>query len=394
MHTIRLKPGREKTARQRHPWVFSGALAASPRKIAPGEIVRVTDSKGGFVAYGYFNPRSQIRIRLLEWDEGAKIDRDWWAARIRDSVAARDTVLGDDTDACRLIFGESDLLPGLIVDRYGPFLVLQASTAGIERVKDDIIAILEELLHPEGVYERSEGESRNLEGLALSSGVLWGTAPPNGLIVRENGLRFRVDIAGGQKTAFYIDQRENRKIVSSFAAGRDILDCFCYSGAFSIYALSVGARSATLVDSSAHGLAIAKENLNLNGLDGKNHEIIEDDVFRALRRFRGTGRAFDMVILDPPKFAPNKASLKKALLAYKDINMLGMQLLRPGGFLATFSCSGAVDSQTLQTVLFWAGEDAGRRVQIIHSLSQASDHPRLVTFPESEYLKGFICRVL
>ncbi len=395
MQTIILKPGRDKNARQRHPWIFSGAIAGKPQGISPGEIVRVEDSRGGFVAHGYCNPRSQIAVRLLEWDEAAEIDIAWWRDKIRAAVERRRTILADGrTDSCRLVFGESDFLPGLIVDKYAGFVVVQALTAGIARVEAEIVSILDELLHPAGIYEKSDPAARALEGLPESSGALAGIEPPDRLTVLENGYRFLIDIKSGQKTAFYLDQRDNRRIVAEYAAGRDILDCFCYTGGFSVYALSAGARSATLVDSSGQSQKIAAENIKANGPDMKSIEMIEGDVFKILRRFRDEGRAFDMVILDPPKFAPNKASLKKALSAYKDINMLAAQIARPGGLLVTFSCSGAVDLQTLQTVLFWAGSDAGRQIQILRTLSQAEDHPRLATFPESEYLKGFICRVI
>jgi 23S rRNA (cytosine1962-C5)-methyltransferase len=395
MHIVALKPNRDKTARAYHPWIFSGAVAKTAKNIPPGEIIQVRDSKGEFIAFGYYNIHSQITIRLLEWIENVKIDSVWWFDKIRSAVERRRTILdGGETDSCRLVFGESDLLPGLIVDKFGSYIVIQTLTAGMDRVKSEIVSIIVELLHPDGIYEKSDRTSRSLEGLPESGGVLAGKEPPELLTINENSLQFLADIKGGQKTSFYLDQRDNRKIVSRFAAGCDLLDCFCYTGGFSICALAAGAKSATLVDSSEHGLKIAAENLNLNGLGKKPVEILEGDAFKILRRFRDEGRMFDMIILDPPKFAPNKASLKKALLAYKDINLIATQIIKPDGVLATFSCSGAVDLQTLQTVLFWASSDSGRRIQIIRTLSQPEDHPRLATFPESEYLKGFICRVI
>jgi 23S rRNA (cytosine1962-C5)-methyltransferase len=395
MQTIKLKPGRDKNAMLRHPWIFSGAPAKTPAGIAPGEIVRVTNHKAEFVAYGYFNAKSQISVRLMEWDERIEINSAWWQDKLRESIARRAALLtGNDTDSCRLVFGESDFLPGLIIDRYASYIVIQALTAGIERAKGELVKILDELLHPTGIYEKSDPASRALEGLPDSSGVLVGDDPPDIITIMENGHRFGVDIKSGQKTAFYLDQRDNRKLVAEYAHDRDILDCFAYSGGFSVYGLTAGAKSATIVDSSNQSLRLVSENLKLNGLKQKPVEIIEADVFKTLRRFRDDGRMFDMVILDPPKFAPNKASLKKALSAYKDINLLASQITRPDGILGTFSCSGAVDTQTLQTVLFWAGTDSGRQIQILRTLSQAEDHPRLATFPESEYLKGFICRVI
>ena len=395
MQTLKLKPGRDKNARQLHPWIFSGALASIPDKIGPGDTVRVEDGKGAFVAYGYYNAKSQIAVRLLEWDEQVKIDRAWWSGKIRSSIERRKSILKDGvTDSCRLVFGESDFLPGLIVDKYASFIVIQVLTAGIDRVKGEIVSILDGLLHPVGIYEKSESGARAMEGLPESDGLLSSAEPPDLLAITENGHKFLVDIKSGQKTAFYLDQRDNRKIVSTYAAGLEILDCFCYSGGFSVYALAAGGRSATLVDSSGQSLKIAAQNMKSNGLERNSFEIIEADVFRILRRFRDDQRAFDMLILDPPKFAPNKASLKKALSAYKDINLLASEIIRPGGILVTFSCSGAVDLQTLQTVLFWAGADSGRQIQILKTLSQGEDHPRLATFPESEYLKGFVCRVI
>jgi 23S rRNA (cytosine1962-C5)-methyltransferase len=395
MQTVTLKPGRDKTARQRHPWIFSGALAKKPSKVDPGEIVRITSHKDEFIAYGYFNSRSQIAVRLLEWNENHPVDMDWWHSKIRESVQRRaDLMTGGATDTCRLVFGEADFLPGLIVDKYAAFLVVQALTAGIERVKKDLLPVLIDLLHPDGIFERSDSETRALEGLDESGGVLAGVEPPELLTISENGLKFQANIKSGQKTAFYIDQRDNRKEASTLARGCHLLDCFSYSGAFSVYCLKGGAKSATLVDSSSHGLELARANLKANQLDTAAVDFVQEDVFEALRRYRREGRYFDMIILDPPKFAPTKSSLKKALSAYKDINLQAAHLLKPGGILMTFSCSGAVDLQTLQTVLFWASADSGRQIQILKTLSQGRDHPRLATFPESEYLKGFVCRIV
>jgi 23S rRNA (cytosine1962-C5)-methyltransferase len=395
LSTVVLKAGRDKNARQRHPWIFSGAIARVKGDIAPGEIVRVTDAAGGFVAYGFFNSRSQIRVRLLGWDEETTVDEAWWFARVSESVSRRAALAKDTgTNAYRLIYGESDFLPGVFVDKYADFLVAQFHTAGAERVKAAITAALAEKLWPRGIYERSDADSRAHEGLAPSLGTLAGEEPPEFFEIKENGLKFKIDIKSGQKSGYYLDQRDNRVAAASFAKGREVLDCFSYTGGFSVYALAGGAKSATLVESSAQSMALARENVALNGLDSGSMELIEGDVFKMLRRFRGEERKFDMVILDPPKFAPTRADLKKALSGYKDINLLAMQLLRPDGILATFSCSGAVDPQTLQTVIFWASTDAGRPAQILKTLSQGADHPRLASFPESEYLKGFICRIV
>ncbi len=395
MKDIYLKPGRDKSALQRHPWIFSGAIGKATKDIEPGKIVKVLDNKGVFVAYGYYNARSQIRIRLLEWNEQKTIDDNWWQAHIKESIERRAKMASDNrNNAYRLVYGEADLLPGLIVDKYADFVVIQVLTAGIEKIKDIIITILNDTLSPRGIYERSDVETRSIEGLPETAGLLSGQPPPDLLEISENGLKYRVDIKSGQKTGFYLDQRDNRQAAAAFASGCEVLDCFSYTGGFAVNALAAGAKSVTMVDSSAQSLKLAEDNIQLNGFDLSNVELIGGDVFRVLRDFRTNGRKFDMVILDPPKFAPTKSDLKRALSGYKDINMLAMNLLRPNGILATFSCSGAVDPHTLQTVLFWAAGDASRPVQILKSLSQGLDHPRLVSFPESEYLKGFICGVI
>jgi 23S rRNA (cytosine1962-C5)-methyltransferase len=392
---IYLKPGRDKSGRQRHPWIFSGAIGKAAKGIEPGQIVRALDNKGAFVAYGYYNARSQIRIRLLEWNEQKSIDDNWWQAHIRESIERRSELASDNrTTAYRLVYGEADLLPGLIIDKYTDFVVIQILTAGIERIKGVIVPILNDTLSPRGIYERSDVETRSIEGLSETAGLLSGQPPPDLIEISENGLKYRVDIKSGQKTGFYLDQRDNRQAAAAFAGGREVLDCFSYTGGFAVNALAAGAKSVIMVDSSAQSLKLAKDNIKLNGLDLSNVEPLEGDVFKILREFRTNGRQFDMVILDPPKFAPTKSDLKRALSGYKDIHMLAMNLLRPNGILTTFSCSGAVDPQTLQTVLFWAAGDASRPVQILKSLSQGLDHPRLVSFPESEYLKGYICRVI
>jgi 23S rRNA (cytosine1962-C5)-methyltransferase len=392
MINVILKPGREKTARQHHPWLFSGAIFRVDGKPHPGEIVRVIDAQNEFVAYGYFNSHSQIQIRLLEWDEAQRIDESWWHSKLELSIVRRNILArNSDTDSYRLVYGEADLLPGLIVDRYADWVVIQVLTAGIENVKESVISSLESLLHPAGIYERSDVETRSLEGLEKSVGRLAGIIPPDIIAIKENGLNFNVDIKGGQKTGFYLDQRDNRQAVSLFANNLDVLDCFSYTGGFSIYALGNGARSVTLIDSSSQSLSLAQENIKLNNFEMTRATLIEGDVFKILREFRENGKRFDMVILDPPKFAPRKTDLKRALAGYKDINMLTMNILKPNGILASFSCSGAVDLQSLQTVLFWATTDANREIQIIKTLSQGLDHPCRVSFPESEYLKGFIC---
>lgn len=393
MNNVILKKGREKSVRNRHPWIFSGAIAKIEGDPGPGEIVKVSNRGNEFLAYGYYNHASQISIRILEWDEKAVIDKLWWRQKIEASIRRRQAYIGDDTDAYRLVFSEADGLPGLIVDKYADYLVIQAATAGIEKMKALIAEILAELINPGGIYERSDIELRAAEALADSIGVLYGQEPVSTLVIKENGLKFVVDIKSGQKTGFYLDQRENRLKTAKYTPGLTILDCFCHTGAFSIYALQAGAKSVTLVDSSADSLEIARQNIELNGFSGNLVKIIAGDVFEKLRQFRQEGQKFDMVILDPPKFAKSQVHLKKALAAYKDINLLGLELLNPGGYLVTFSCSGAVDYATLWIVLFWAAVDSGRQLQILEDLAQGPDHPRLATFPEGAYLHGVIARV-
>lgn len=395
MVEIFLKRSRDKSARNFHPWLFSGAIVKVEGRPEPGEIIRVRDNKGDFLAYGYYNAQSQIQVRILDWRETAVIDDSWWFDKISRAIAGRRKLaLDKTTDAYRLIFSEADGLPGLIVDKYADYLVLQSSTAGIDRVKDVIVKALIDQVKLSGIYERSDVESRQIEGLKPQVGLLYGKPPSNPLDILENGLRFDIDIITGQKTGFYLDQRANRLLVTAQADGLDILDCFCHTGAFSVYALKAGAKSVTLIDSSDDCLKQAKRNIEINDLDLKRAEFIKADVFEQLRLYQQSNHKFDIVILDPPKFAKSRTHLKKALAGYKDINMQAINILKPGGLLATFSCSGIVDSATLKTVLFWAAVDTGRQVQIIADLHQGEDHPRLATFPEADYLNGLLCRVI
>jgi 23S rRNA (cytosine1962-C5)-methyltransferase len=390
--TVILKPERDKSPRQRHPWIYSGAIAKVDGVPLPGDIVRVVDDKNAFLAYGYYNQASQISVRLLEWSENEAINDEWWHRKLAEAISRRQLLAENSyTDAYRLVFGESDFLPGLIVDKYAEFLVTQFLTAGADKARHPVIAALKELANPAGIYDRSDADIRTLEGLLPTSSKLAGHEPSPFVRIKENNCLFDIDIMAGQKTGFYLDQRDSRQAVAAFAAGREILDCFCYTGGFSAYALSRGAKHITLVDSSANSLALARQNIDINDMQAKPIEYIEADVFKYLRDQKNAGRKYDMVILDPPKFAPSKANLKKALSGYKDINLLALNLLRPGGILATFSCSGAVSLDTLKTVIFWAANDANRQVQIIQSLSHGIDHPILASFPESEYLKGLIC---
>lgn len=394
---IILKTGREKSVRHRHPWLFSGAIGGVEGSPAPGDIVRVQAANGEFLAYGYYNPRSQITVRLLAWKEDEAIDAAWWARRIRESIARRSTLMASpQTNAFRLVYSEADGVPGLIVDRYADYLVCQFLTAGIERVRTEIVGQLEEQIKPAGILDLSDTDIRNVEGLAPCTGLIRGTAPDHAVIVRENGFCFAVDLGGGQKTGFYLDQRDNRRVVSELAQGRSVLDCFCYTGGFTIPIIASSPQSVMCIDSSEAALGLLRTNISMlehdsPGLKLGETELACANVFEELRRLRDRGRQFGMIILDPPKLAASHSQVARAKRAYKDLNLLALKLLTPGGVLATFSCSGAISRADLQSVVSWAATDANRQVRILRQLSQGEDHPVLSSFPESEYLKGILC---
>jgi len=394
MDQVWLKPGRDKSVRNRHPWVFSGAVERVEGAPRGGDVVAVCDHEGKHIATGYYNERSQISVRVLSWQPGEAVDASWWRHALMASIARREALaMSADTDAYRLVNAESDGLPGLVVDRYGDWLVLQALTLGVERWKATLAGLLTELLGPRGVYERSDADVRKHEGLGPATGCLAGETPPERLLISEDGLRFAVDVLHGDKTGFYLDQRNNRARVGALAAGREVLNCFCYTGGFSLYALSGGANSVLSVDSSAEALALGAANLARNPVFAGTAEWLCGDVFQLLRKFRDQARQFDLIILDPPKFAPTAAQAPAAARGYKDINRLGFKLLRPGGLLATFSCSGGVSAELFQKIVADAALDAGVSAQILEHLHAGADHPIALNFPEGEYLKGLICRV-
>jgi 23S rRNA (cytosine1962-C5)-methyltransferase len=394
MIDVLLKKGKEKAVLHRHPWVFSGAIEPVKGKPQNGDIVRLLDAKGGFMAYGFYNDQSRVALRLLEWDENVEVDEQWFRDKVSVAVASRATILADGTtNTCRLIFSESDYLPGLIVDKYANHLAVQVLTSGIEKVLTVIIDELNRLLKPESIFDKSDASSRNHEGLETQNIVLAGNHPPERVEVRENGIIYNINIAEGQKSGFYCDQRDNRKIVASYAKGKKVLDCFSYTGGFTLNSLQNGASSVTAVDSSVPAIETLKENIILNKFDPAKVISIPSDVNKQLRKFREDGELFDIIVLDPPKYAPSRSALDKASRAYKDLNRLGMLLLNKGGLLATFSCSGAMDMETFKQVLAWAALDAGKQVQFIHQFCQPEDHPIRASFPEGEYLKGLLCRV-
>jgi 23S rRNA (cytosine1962-C5)-methyltransferase len=390
-----LKRNRAKPVVQRHPWIFSGAIDRVEGGPADGEIVDVRDAGNNWLARGYLNTQSQIAVRLLTWDREEPIDRTFWRRRLAQALSARHILAGDPhTTAYRLVHAESDFLPGLVVDRYGDWLVVQFLTLGVERWRTEIVSALVGLTATRGVYERSDVDVRQKEGLTQRKGLIWGEdPPPPQLEIRENGHAFLVDIRGGQKTGFYLDQRENRARLAPFCAGAEVLDAFAYTGACAIYAAAGGAARVTLVDSSAPALELARSNLTLNGIKESSAGYVEGNVFSVLRGYREEGRTFNVVVLDPPKLAASSRDVQRAARAYKDVNLLAFQLLQPGGILFTTSCSGAVSADLFQKIVFGAALDSGREAQVVGYLAQGADHPVALTFPEGAYLKGLICRV-
>lgn len=383
--------GREGPLRRFHPWVYEGAVAEVRGTPEPGDIVDLKDYRGNFLGRGYYNPNSQIRVRVLTFI-AERIDEEFWARRIERAARERERLSGE-TDALRLIYSESDGLPGLVVDRYGDFLVLQALTLGIERRKGLIAKVLWDLFSPAGIYERSDVGVRRLEGLEPVSGNLLGEEPPPKLEIREGGARFYVDIRHGHKTGFYLDQRENRLLLGELSRGGEVLDAFSYTGAFGTHAGLGGASSVLFVEDSPKHLRWARDHLVLNGLRELRAGFIAGNAFQELRRLYRERRQFDIVVLDPPKFARNASEVEDALRGYKDINILGMRLLRPGGYLLTFSCSGHVGEELFLRAVMAAAVDTRREAKILRRLSQAEDHPVGLTFPEGAYLKGFLIRV-
>ena len=386
-----LKPGREKSLFRRHPWIFSGAIQQADPGIAPGATVDLLSSDKQFLARASYSPHSQIRARVWTFEDET-VDKEFFRTRIRTALTSRSSAYGTTySNAQRLIYAESDSLPGLIVDRYDNVLVLQSLTAGAEYWKETFADILLEESGLASIYERSDADVRELEGLESRVGALRGQLPDSQITIQEFGLKFKLNIASGHKTGFYLDQRVNHLRVRELVKDKDVLDCFCYTGGFTVNALAGGAKSVLSVDSSHAALELCKENIALNDLPATRHSSLEGDVFQVLRKFRDENRSFDVIILDPPKFAPTAAHADKATRAYKDINLLAFKLLRAHGILVTFSCSGGVDSALFQKIVASAALDAGVDAQIIRYLSQASDHPVSLHFPEGAYLKGLIC---
>jgi 23S rRNA (cytosine1962-C5)-methyltransferase len=395
MKAIVLKRGREKSLMRKHPWIFSGAIARIEGHPRAGETVDILAAEGALLGRGAYSPRSQMTVRVWTFDPQEEVSPEFFADRLALAAESREGLIaGEGPHGVRLVNAESDGLPGIIVDRYGEYLVVQFLTTGAEYWKAAIVEALSRLEGVSGVYERSDADVREKEGLPKLAGVLAGVEPPDLVEIREGPCRFLVDVKRGHKTGFYLDQRENRAMTPEFARGAAMLNCFSYTGGFGVAALAAGAVAATNVDSSAPALNLARRNAELNGFDESVLENVEGDAFAVMRKWRDEGRVFDLIVLDPPKFAESKANLARASRGYKDINWLAFRLLGPGGILFTFSCSGLMSPELFQKIVSDAALDAGCEAQIIRRLAQASDHPTLLSFPESSYLKGFICRVM
>lgn len=406
--TVHLKPGRESSLLRRHPWVFSGAVATVGGAPEPGDTVAVHAADGTLLGHGAWSPASQIRVRMWTFaatgrdapEAPPEVGPELFRNRIERALRTRVPVASASEPAGRrLVHGESDGLPGVIVDRYAAFLVCQFLSAGAERWRDEIVEKLRDLLEPEGIWERSDVDVREKEGLAPRTGLLWGAEPPELIEIVEGPCRHLVDVRGGHKTGFYLDQRQNRAEVAALLTSGvlppdpEVLNCFAYSGAFGHAALAAGAAHVTHVESSAPALDLLRRTAAANGFPEEAIETEEGNVFSVLRGYRAAGRTFDLVILDPPKFADSRRRLEAAGRGYKDINLLAFQLLRPGGALATFSCSGLVDADLFQKIVADAALDAGRDARILRRLEQADDHPVALPFPEGRYLKGLLAKV-
>lgn len=403
--SVILKPRKEKPVLNQHPWVFSGAIREMTGSASPGDIVDVRAHDGQFLARGYWNPQSQIQTRILAWQD-EPIDDAWWRTMLKRAVDARASYndhARQQPIAYRVVNAENDFLPGLVVDRYDRWLVMQCLTLGIDRRKHMIADILATLLDIDGIYERSDVDVRHKEGLEITNGFIWGTEPPEQITIREgSSVSLLVDVYNGHKTGTYLDQAHNRQFLMEFIqsdyTGLDgqfvrLLNLFSYTSGFGTHALAAGGVHAVNVDASYDALTLAEESLAYNDLPADNAEFIQADVFDYLRDVGDQGEQYDIVILDPPKFAQSKHQLDRASRGYKDINLNAFNVVKPGGYLMTFSCSGAISADLFQKIVFGALADSGRQAQIIKRLGPAPDHPVALTFPEGAYLKGLLLRV-
>ncbi|MFM2484565.1 class I SAM-dependent rRNA methyltransferase [Celerinatantimonas yamalensis] len=388
-----LHPKREKSLFRRHPWIFSQAIERIDGTPSRGETVSIYSAAGQWLAYAGYSPDSQIRARVWSFDKRTPIDADFFAQQLKQAALSR-ALLGQfaQTNAYRLVAGENDGLPGITIDRYADVLVVQLLSAASEYCRQLLIDALIAQFPECCIYERSDVDVRKKEGLEPTSGLLHGELPTQPMIIEENGLKLWVNIETGHKTGYYLDQRNNRRLIGQLAAGKRVLNCFSYTGGFGTYALAAGADSVTNLDVSRDALHIAGANVELNALDASRITHERQDVFQALRDYQGQ-KEFDLIVLDPPKFVDSKAHLKRASRGYQDINRLAMGLLPEGGLLATFSCSGLMPKELFQKIVADAALDAGRKVVFLQSLQQAEDHPVAGPYPEGFYLKGFLCQI-
>lgn len=394
MPSVKLKKGRDKSFNRKHPWIFSGAIDSIKDINTNGEPVEIFSGDGKFLGYGSYSLHSQISVRVLSFNPEDQINKDFIQNRIETAAQFRKQIINlETTNAYRVINAESDSLPGLVVDKYGDFLVCQFLSAGAEFWKKETIEILLNIFNPTGIFERSDVEVREKEGLQQFKGILYGKDPEELIEIIENGNKFLVDINLGHKTGFYLDQRDNRKLLETFSSEGEMLNCFSYTGGFSVYAIKAGASKVVNLDSSLEALSLAETNLTLNGIAPSKYENVQDDVFKYLRKLRDTNKQFDVIILDPPKFAESVSQIEKASRGYKDINLLALKLLKKNGVLFTFSCSGHIVPELFNKIIADAATDAGREVHILKYLTQSPDHAMLTSFPEGLYLKGLVCKV-
>jgi 23S rRNA (cytosine1962-C5)-methyltransferase len=394
MSELVLLAGKARSLHRRHPWIFAGSVDRLQGRARPGDTVTVVDEGRKALARAAWSPHSQIRARVWSFDPAETIDDAFFRRRIDAAFTRRATIPGlQEQTGLRLVHGESDGLPGVIVDRYADLAVVQLTSAGAEKWRSAIVGALLRLPGVGRVYERSDSEVRRLEGLEPVSGWLAGNGSTE-VEIEESGIRLGLDVAEGHKTGFYLDQRDNRALLGRFSSGCSVLNCFCYTGGFSLHALRGGAASVLSIDSSGPALVRARDNVARNPrLDTTRAEWLEDDVFETLRRFRAEGRRFDRIVLDPPKFAPSAAHAQRAARAYKDVNMLGFRLLSPGGILMTYSCSGGIGAELFQKIVAGAAADVGVEARILMRLGASADHPVALAFPEGEYLKGLVVQL-
>jgi 23S rRNA (cytosine1962-C5)-methyltransferase len=393
---VTIKKGREKPIIHQHPWIFSGAIERA-QDASPGDIVTVVKHDGSFLARGYWNPKSQIQVRILTWHD-EPIDDDWWRRMLLRAIAGREAYNYAHSNAYRIVNAENDFIPGLIVDRYADWLVLQALTLGIDQRKPMLAEIIHDLLKPNGIFERSDVDIRGKEGLKHETGLIVGEDPPPHIEIREHSIRLLVDVRQGHKTGFYLDQSENRFLLGEIfldprLGQRNFLNLFSYTGGFGLNAAHGIDDRVVNVDSSQEALNLARQNFELNPPTEERIDYIQADAFEYLRDAVARGEQFDIIVCDPPKFAHNAQQVERAARGYKDLNLNCFKLIKPGGYLMTFSCSGAVSADLFQKIVFGALADSGRQAQILKHLGPGDDHPVALTFPEGAYLKGLLLRV-